>query len=269
MDLTTTQWIVLVFTAYVYGFNKTGLVGSAIITTPLLLLNFTPGQSLGIVLPLLVIADITTVILLRHSAVWSLILQSLPWSMAGICLGWLLARHATAMEGMSGHILLKKTIAAVLVFLVLLGFYLRIRRNRAARAQAAGTLPDAPEAPEKLRSKTWLAVGMGILGGVATMLANTSGPAYVTYLMPFKLTVRQFLGTAAWLFLVLNVSKLPFSLQLGFVNLDTLRINLYLLPALAIGLVTGRMVASRISKNAFDNVVQFLALAGALYLLIV
>lgn len=268
MEPTTTQWLVLIFASTMYGFNKTGLVGSAIIATPLLLLNFTPGESLGIVLPLLIVADIVTVILLRENAVWSLIVQAMPWALAGVCLGWLIAWRAMGMEGMAGDDLLRKIIAGMLTVVVLFGYYLLVRRKRAGKARAGAAPPAAPEKPKALRSNPWLSAGMGILGGVSTMLANNGGPVWVTYLMPFRLTVKQFLGTAAWLFLILNVVKLPFSLQLGFVNADTLRLNLYLLPFLGAGLALGRVVAARIGKNAFDNIIQLLALAGALYLLI-
>lgn len=231
MEPTTIQWLILNFTAFMYGFNKTGIVGSAIVCTPLMLMHFTAGQTLGILLPLLVVADIVTIILLRQSARWPHILKAMPWAILGIVLGWAVARYAISGEG-GGDVFLKKTIAAILVFLVLFGFYLRVRPGLATNAGDGASGGGAS-------AKTWFACGMGILGGLTTMLANNGGPAWVVYLVSLGLGVKEFLGTAAWLFFIQNVAKLPFGVNLGFITTDTLRLNLYLLPALLLGLAVG------------------------------
>lgn len=262
MELTTIQWLILNFTAFMYGFNKTGIVGSAIICAPLMLLHFTAGQTLGIILPLLVIADIATIIYLRQSARWAHILKAMPWAIAGIVVGWLIARFAVGSAG--GEVMLRKIIAGTLAFLVLFGFYLRMHpslvRNDAPADGTAG-------GEHKGTAKTWFAGGMGILGGITTMLANNSGPAWVVYLMSLGLGIKEFLGTAAWLFFIQNVAKVPFGINLGFINYQTLVLNLYLLPALAVGLVVGALLVTRLSKSLFDNITQILALVGSIYLL--
>lgn len=256
MELNAIQWLILNFTAFMYGFNKTGIVGSAIICTPLMLMYFTPGQVLGIVLPLLVVADIITIILLRQSARWPHILKAMPWAILGIVIGWAIARYAISGED-GGDVFLKKTIAGILVFLVLLGYYLRVR---------PGLVSDNTGEPGKKSAKTWFAGGMGILGGITTMLANNGGPAWVVYLMSLGLGIKEFLGTAAWLFFIQNVAKLPFGINLGFINMDTLRLNIYLLPALFVGLAVGGVAVKKLSKNLFDNITQALALIGSVYL---
>lgn len=260
MEPSAMQWAVLNFTAFMYGFNKTGIVGSAIICAPLMLLYFTPGQTLGIILPLLVIADIATIIILRQSAKWPHILKAMPWAVLGIVVGWLIARHTVNMpEG--GDQALKKIIATTLVILMLFSFYLRVRPDLVSNTT------DSPDGQRKTTAKTWFACAMGVFGGVTSMLANNGGPALVVYLMTLGLSVKEFLSTAAWLFLIQNVTKIPFGLSLGFINGDTIRLNLYLLPALFVGLAVGGQAVRRLSKNIFDLATQCLALAGALYLL--
>ncbi|MCC8179644.1 MAG: sulfite exporter TauE/SafE family protein, partial [Planctomycetes bacterium] len=249
MELTLAQWLVINFAAFMYGFNKTGIVGSAIIATPLMLFFFTPGESLGIVLPLLVVADIATIVYLRQSARWAHIFKALPWAVLGIVVGWLIAGYSVNM-GESGDVFLRKVIAATLVFLVLFGFYLKTRPDLTRSKPVEGT--DASAAP----ARTWFAAGMGVLGGVTTMLANNGGPAWVVYLMSLNLKIKEFLGTAAWLFFIQNLTKIPFAVGLGFVSVDTLTLNLYLLPALAVGLVAGALLVNRLSKNLFDMLTQ-------------
>ncbi|MCD8350967.1 MAG: sulfite exporter TauE/SafE family protein [Planctomycetaceae bacterium] len=259
MEFSLVQWAILNFTAFMYGFNKTGIVGSAIICTPLMLLYFTPGQTLGIILPLLVVADIITIILLRQSARWNHIIKAMPWAITGIVVGWLIARYTVGMEG-GGDIALRKIIAATLVFLVLFGYFLRFK-------------PNLVRSPENVAgggtAKTWFACAMGTFGGITTMLANNGGPAWVVYLMSLGLSMKEFLGTAAWLFFIQNVTKVPFGINLGFITLESLSTNLYLLPALIVGVAVGGEAIKHISKSFFDNITQLLALAGALYLLFV
>ncbi|MDR1745565.1 MAG: sulfite exporter TauE/SafE family protein [Planctomycetota bacterium] len=258
MQPTLVQWIVLNITAFMYGFNKTGIVGSGVICTPLMLLYFTAGQTMGILLPLLVVADIVTVIIMRHSVRWLHILKAMPWALTGIVAGWLIARHAVSDAG-GGDALLRKIIAGSLVCLMLFGFYLRFNPSL-VRGQPASAGSDRP-------AKTWFACFMGVMGGITTMLANNGGPAWVVYLMTLGLSVKEFIGTAAWLFFIQNVTKIPFGISLGFINRDAISLIPYLLPALGIGLAVGVITVKRLSKSFFDNVTQFLALAGSLYLL--
>ncbi len=263
MQPTLVQWTILHFTAFMYGFNKTGIVGCGVICTPLMLLSFTAGQTMGILLPLLVIADIVTVIIMRHSVRWMHILKAMPWALTGIIAGWLIARYAVSGGG-GGDPVLRKIIAASLVCLMLFGFYLRFNPSLVRGKSAEG---DAADSPAERPTKTWFACFMGIMGGVTTMLANNGGPAWVVYLMTLGLSVKEFIGTAAWLFFIQNVTKIPFGVSLGFINRDAISLIPYLLPALGFGLAVGVVTVKRLSKNVFDNVTQFLALAGSLYLL--
>ncbi|MDR1613650.1 MAG: sulfite exporter TauE/SafE family protein [Planctomycetota bacterium] len=259
MSLSLEQWAALAFTAFMHGFNKTGILGCAIVTTPLLLMFFSAGETLGIVLPLLVLADILTLLLLGRSACWPCVLRALPWAILGIGAGWLLARETVRMGG-AGDLLLRRTIAVVLVGVVAASFIQRRRRNNRPASDAGGAAPATPP-------KTWFAAGMGILGGVTTMLANNGGPAWVAYLMAVGLGPRQFLGTAAWLFFIQNAVKIPFAASLGFINADTLRANLPLAPFVFLGVFTGGLAVKRLSQPFFELLTQLMALGGALYLL--
>ena len=258
MQLTGMHWLVLNITAFMYGFNKTGIVGSAIVCTPMMLLFFTPGTVLGILVPLLVVADIMTVALLRRDVIWRHICRALPWAILGIVIGWQIAKATTGL-GDADQTLLRKIIAGVLIFLLLFGYVVRLRPNL--------VVPAAGENKGE-GTKTWFAAVMGTMAGITTMLANNGGPAWVVYLSSLGMSVREFLSTAAWLFFIQNLTKVPFAVNLGFVTRDTLWINLWLIPALLLGLAVGNRVSKRISKKVFTNATQILAMLGALYLLL-
>jgi uncharacterized membrane protein YfcA len=109
---------------------------------------------------------------------------------------------------------------------------------------------------------------MGILVGLTTMLANAAGPVFGLFLLAIGLPKKEFVGTAAWFFLLLNIAKIPFSLNLGLIRGDTLAVNLVLLPLILLGLCLGRAIIHRIPQRAFDLVILALSGVAALNMLL-
>lgn len=259
-DFSGAQWAVLCFTAFMYGFNKTGFVGTGVISTPFLLMLFPAAQVLGITLPLLILADIGTLLMLRRSAKWEHILSALPWALVGIALGSRFAGYTTDLPSPDGDILLRRAVACILVFLILFGAVVKMFPRIVSRAENDNA--------EKPRARRWFSGLMGVIGGVSTMLANNSGPAWVIYLMNFRLTPKEFLGTAAWLFFCQNLTKLPFGISLGFVTWDTLLLVLLLIPPVVVGLFVGSRLVRVVPEKMFHTMTQCVTLACALYILI-
>jgi uncharacterized membrane protein YfcA len=74
----------------------------------------------------------------------------------------------------------------------------------------------------------------------------------------------DFIGTAAWVFLVINLFKLPFQvLYWKNITVASLQTDLLLLPALALGFWTGLKIVARIKDNNYRKVVIVLTLTGA------
>ena len=78
---------------------------------------------------------------------------------------------------------------------------------------------------------------------------------------------KEFMGTVAWYFLIINASKLPIFYHLNMITAATLKFDLYLLPAVAIGGIAGRGLLHVIPDRIFQNLVMFLAAAAAVKLL--
>ena len=266
MELDLWQWLTVSVCTLIYGFSKTGFAGAPVVCTPLMLLIFTPEQTLGIILPMLIFADCVTLLWLRRKAKWRYVAVALPWAILGIVLGWLIARYASGLGAHDGQVLFRRVIAASMLVVVLLGFVLRFKPGLIFKP-AAEPPEGAAAGGAEGGVRRWTAVFFGIFGGATTMLANNGGPVWSVYLLALRLRIDQFLGTAAWLFAILNLTKLPFGISLGFVNWDTLGLNLYLIPFAALGVVCGRFVTTRVSQKTFDHVTQALALIGSLYLL--
>lgn len=99
------------------------------------------------------------------------------------------------------------------------------------------------------------------------MVANAAGPIASTYLIILSLPKQQFVHTMAWLFLFVNIFKVPFSLHLGLINVGSLTLNLCLVPAVVAGLWSGRWLLERVPQHVFQIIVLCLATVSALWLL--
>jgi hypothetical protein len=88
------------------------------------------------------------------------------------------------------------------------------------------------------------------------------------FLIAIGLPKKEFVGTAAWFFLLLNLLKIPFSWNLGLIRSDTLALNVVLLPGIYLGLVAGSAISKRIRQRDFETVIVVLAALAGLHMLL-
>jgi hypothetical protein len=112
----------------------------------------------------------------------------------------------------------------------------------------------------------WFGPTAGVLAGFTTTVANAAGPVMVLYLLAMRLPKLEFLGTSAAFFLAINWIKVPFMLQLGLINLESLALNLWLLPAVVIGALLGRWVVLKVNQQVFENTALVLTALAAVKL---
>jgi uncharacterized membrane protein YfcA len=108
---------------------------------------------------------------------------------------------------------------------------------------------------------------MGLLAGVTTMLANAAGPIFGLYALSVSLPKFQIVGTSAWLFFLLNVFKVPFSVGLGLIHGRTLLFNLVMAPVILAGVLGGRWLVHRLPQRTFDGFLLAFAAVAALRLI--
>jgi uncharacterized membrane protein YfcA len=142
----------------------------------------------------------------------------------------------------------------------------------AAGPAATGSVNDAvarfPAAEPAAVQRNAIAWIVGIIGGVTTMLANAAGPIMTIYFLGIGLPKLQFLGTVSWLFLMVNLWKLPFSVDLGVVTPNTLLVNVCLIPAIALGGYLGRELVKVVSQQWFERILLALAVLAAIKLIL-
>ncbi len=246
-DLNSMGWIIVGLCAVLTGVSKTGIPGLGILMAPLMAMAF-PGhvrQSTGILLGMLILGDLFAAGYYRRHAEWKYVLRLLPAAFVGIVAGW------RAMDLVTDDQL--QPIMGIIVLGMLAINYWRTRLRS----------EDAP-----IPGQWWFAALMGFVAGVTTMMANAAGPVMVIYLLAMRLPKFAFIGTSAWFFFVVNWLKVPFSANLDLINSESLKLNLMMLPLIAAGAVAGILFLRRIPQRAFNSLVQILAAAAALKLLL-
>lgn len=115
----------------------------------------------------------------------------------------------------------------------------------------------------------WAFAGfMGITAGIATMLGNLAGAFSNIYFLAMRLPKNEFIGTAAWLFFITNLVKLPFHVFVWeTITLQSILVNLKLLPGLLLGLYTGIRLVKIIRERFYRRLILLLTAFGAILIL--
>jgi len=243
-DLDLVGWMVVALCAAMVGVSKTGIPGVGILVVPLMAAVLPARSSTGVLLGILILGDLFAATYYRHHAEWRHVLRLLPAAFAGIVAGYFALKVVTDQQ-------LRPIIGGIVLAMLAVN-YLRIR--------AGGE-------NQRVSSQWWFVVGLGFLAGVTTMMANAAGPVMTVYLLAMKLPKLDFVGTSAWFFFVVNWLKVPFSAGLDLMTVESLRLDLLMLPVIAAGAVVGILALKRIPQKAFNIVVQILAAAAAVRLL--
>lgn len=264
-DMATSQVVALCVAGFIYGLTKTGILGLAVLVIPLLLHLFKPSEAIGLALPMLILADMMAVILFRKTVNWRVTALAMPATITGILIGWWVVGYTMQLPGQEGDVMLRRLIAGFMFIVLVAGVAFRYARSRVGGVSVG----DGSDVRYPLLSRrSFLMNCICTIAGFSTMISNYSGPAWVVYLMNYRLDKKFFIGTVAWLLFFVNIFKLPLVIQLGLVNLGSLSANAFMIPFLVLGAVCGKLIVSRISQGLFDNLIQGLALIGVLHLLV-
>jgi uncharacterized membrane protein YfcA len=243
-DLTPLQWILAFAAAASMGVSKGGLAGLGLLHVAVFAFLFGARDSTGIVLPMLLVGDVCAVTALHQHARWDYVRRMLPPACAGIVVGASLMRSVndSAFRPLTGWIILSLAL---------------VQLARMQRPDWFGGVPHS----------RWFAWGMGLLAGIATMLANAAGPIFALYALSVSLPKFEIVGTSAWFFFIINAFKVPFSLGLGLIHRETLLLNLALSPAIVAGVFCGRWIITHIPQRLFDAFLLAFAAIAALRLI--
>ena len=153
---------------------------------------------------------------------------------------------------------LRRSIGALLLISVLVQLASKLRNRGAQPAEDASHRP--PRA---------LTIGAGVAAGFTTMAANAAGPVTAVYLQLSRVNKLRFLGTSAWFYFIVNLSKTPLSAALGLFTRQVLTTVAVLIPVVLVGTLIGMAVIGRVKQRTFDvlTLLTSVVAAGALIVL--
>ena len=245
LDFSIIQWLLFAACAIFVGMSKVGVPGVSLIVVPTLAIIFGGKASTGILLPMLMMADLFGVGYYHRHAEWKYLWKLLPWAFAGVGIAlWI------------GQIVNDKWFKNIIAILVFVCIALMLLKDR---NKDKNLFPDT----------WWFASAMGILGGFATMIGNVAGPIFAIYLLAMHLPKNAFIGTGAWFFLIINFTKFPLHIFIWkTINWNTLTLDVLLLPGIAAGAFLGVWLVKKFSDKLYRTFVFIITALSALLLLI-
>ena len=215
-NLTGLQWTLLGLCGLLIGMSKTGISGVGLMVVPILANAFGGRVSVGLLLPILIFADIMAVSWYNRHAEWKHVLRLIPWALAGIVIATLVGKSLSDLA-----------FNRILAVLVVSGIGVLIWQD--SRSQK-----------EKIPRSKWFAAILGLLGGFATMMGNAAGPVMALYLLSMRLPKNIFIGTGAWFFFIVNISKVPLHIwSWNTITAESFALDLMMIPAIALGALLG------------------------------
>ncbi|MCP3997480.1 MAG: sulfite exporter TauE/SafE family protein [bacterium] len=233
--------IVTAIAGFLIGFSKAGVGGTlGPFVTVLVALTLPADDAIGLLLPMLIIADWST--MTAHWGQWvsPIVIRLLITTTLGIAVG-------STLVGSVSEPALRNLIA--IAMLAFAAYYLATTTRVAAHLAL---------------TRAWPA---GLVAGFVSALAHLGGPPIFAYLMTTDLKPRKFVATSAALFTITNLLKVPAYFFAGLFDGDLIAANWYAWLAIPFGVIIGRALVGRLNRQMFDRLTTTLLICGALVLL--
>ena len=243
-EFSTGQLFVFILVAVFIGMSKTGVHGAGMIAVPMLAAVFGGKLSSGILLPILCLADVMGVWYYHRHASWYHLKKLFPWAALGTVLGTVVGR------GIDDEIF-KMIMAGIIVMSVAIMLWLERGHNK-----------DVPDYP-------WFAAFTGTAGGFTSMVGNLAGSVMAVYFLSMRLPKNEFIGTAAWFFMVINWFKIPFHVW-GWhtITWNTFLLDVTTIPFIALGAFMGIVIVKNLQEKAYRWFIIGMTLIAAVFMLV-
>ncbi|WP_052400848.1 sulfite exporter TauE/SafE family protein [Oceanobacillus jeddahense] len=245
LGLELMDWVLIGLCALLIGFSKSGLPNLVILVVTLIMFVFPARESVGFLLPMLLIGDLFAVTYYRRNVEWKYLIRLMPWVLIGIVIGFFVLQTIHDAQ-------LKPVIGIIVLLMIVLNF---ARQKLGSRFN------------EMLPESLLFVIFMGVLGGFTTMIGNTAGAIMTIYLLVKGLPKKEFIGTGAWFFLTVNMIKFPFYIHLDMITLHTFSVNMMMIPIILAGAFAGAKILNFIPQRIFTWMILILATLGGLNLI--
>ena len=234
----------IIFVAFLISLSKGGLGGMlGALATPMMVLVMPANQVLGLLLPILLLADVFAIAL--HWRKWNgrLVWLLTPGAVIGVTFGTFFIANAPTN-------VLKLGLGVITLAFVV---YKLVEKRLLTYL--------------KYKERPWHGWLAGTAGGFASSLAHSGGPPISIYLMLQEVTPSVFIATSVLFFAILNWIKVPYYLYIHLFDFQQLWRIAWIAPIVPLGVWIGHWIAAKISKEVFDGIIVALLVLTALLLI--
>lgn len=231
--LTQLDWgfiLVGLVSVFITGVSKSGLGGGlGQLSVPILVFWVSPFEAVAILLPILCIIDLANLWNYRRDWSWAHLAILIPGALLGIGLG------ALTFHAVDENIL--KIILGSLMVVFAGTFFIPTRQVKLSQGY-----------------ETIWGVFCGGLAGFTSFIAHAGGGPVKMYLLPKRLSVRNFMGTSVYFFFAINQLKIWPYFWLGQFTPQSIVSSFILLPAIPLGVWVGWRLVDRINPELFYKI---------------
>jgi uncharacterized membrane protein YfcA len=219
--------IIVLSVALLIGMAKTGVHGAGMLSVPLLAIAFGGRSSSGVMLPMLLVADVLGVWYYHRHASFQHLKILFPWAALGVIAG-----------SFAGSYINDEVFRIIMASTIFVSVGIMIWMELGGR--------------EKIPDSMYLGIAAGFLGGFTSMVGNLAGTVMAVYFLSMRLPKNNFIGTTAWFFLVMNWFKVPFHVWVWHtINTDSWLMALQLTPAIVLGAYFGIVLVKKMSDQVY------------------
>lgn len=235
--------IIIAIVVLLIGISKSAFAGAlGVFAVPLLMLKFSAVEAIGLMLPLLIIADVMTV-----KGFWkkwdSALLKSLiPGALIGIVIANLLID------------VIKTDDLRIIIALICIVFAIKNILFKHLELHM-------------LNNKIGAYI-MSALSGISSTLVHAGGPPLIIYFTAIGLAPTKFVATAAIFFAIMNLVKLIGFISLGFLTPELVLTALMFIPLAFVGHWLGIKINNNIDKQLFLKIMNYFLLILGCWLLV-
>lgn len=243
-DLPAQSIAIIVVVALLLGMAKTGVHGAGMLSVPLLAIAFGGKSSSGLMLPMLLVADVFGVWYYHRHASFKHLKLLFPWAAIGVVAG-----------SFAGNLISDEIFKIIMATTIFGSLAIMIWMETGGK--------------EKIPDNIYLGIAAGFLGGFTSMIGNLAGTVMAVYFLSMRFQKNNFIGTAAWYFLIMNWFKVPFHIWVWHtINLDSGILALTLLPVIVAGAFIGIWLVKKMSDKTYRwFIIAMTAVAAVVMLL--
>lgn len=239
-NLTGESLTIVVCVALLLGMAKTGVHGAGMLSVPLLAIAFGGKASSGLMLPMLLVADVFGVWYYHRHASFRHLKILFPWAAVGIIAG-----------SVAGNFITEEVFRIIMAFTIFSSLIIMVWMETGGK--------------EKIPDSIILGIVAGFLGGFTSMIGNLAGTVMAVYFLSMKLPKNNFIGTAAWFFLVINWFKVPFHVWVWHtINKDSWLLALALVPIILGGAYLGIILVKKMNDRTYRWFIVGMTLVAAM-----